>query len=234
MTDIFQEVEEDLRRERLKRLWDRFGLYVIAAAVLVVVVTAGWRGWVAWETARERAAGERFAAALADASGPGGAAALQEIADGGPAGYALLARFRLATAEADAGETEAAVAAFRAIAQDGSVDDVYRDLARVRAGQVLLDAGDPEAARAEVAMLAERQTGPFTFAAREVTGLAAWSAGDLSEARRWFEGLEGAGTVPADLRGRARLMLTLIDGALPRAADGEGAGAATDTGEMTQ
>ncbi len=45
MSDIFREVDEDLRREQFKRLWDRFGTYVIGLAVLIVVVTAGYRGW---------------------------------------------------------------------------------------------------------------------------------------------------------------------------------------------
>ena len=43
MADIFNEVEQDLRREQMKRLWDRIGIYVIAVAVLVVAITGGWR-----------------------------------------------------------------------------------------------------------------------------------------------------------------------------------------------
>ena len=52
MADIFREVDEDLKREQFKRLWDRFGIYAIIAAVLVVALTGGWRGYLAWEQSR--------------------------------------------------------------------------------------------------------------------------------------------------------------------------------------
>ena len=45
MSDVFKEVDEDLRREQLKSIWDRFGAYIIGAAVLIVVATAGYRLW---------------------------------------------------------------------------------------------------------------------------------------------------------------------------------------------
>ena len=37
VSDIFHEVDEEVRREQLKKLWDRYGIYLIALAVLVVV-----------------------------------------------------------------------------------------------------------------------------------------------------------------------------------------------------
>ena len=47
MSDIFQEVDEEVRREQLKKLWDRYGNFVVAALILVVVGVAAWRGY-AW------------------------------------------------------------------------------------------------------------------------------------------------------------------------------------------
>src|SRR5258705_13155680 len=44
VSDIFQEVDEEVRREQLKKLWDRYGAYFIALAVLVVVAVRAWRG----------------------------------------------------------------------------------------------------------------------------------------------------------------------------------------------
>src|SRR6476620_8362432 len=64
MSDIFREVDEDIRREQYKKLWDRFGIYVIGLAVLIVVLTAGYRGWVYWQDRQAQAAGDRFLAAL--------------------------------------------------------------------------------------------------------------------------------------------------------------------------
>ena len=64
MTDIFKEVDEDLRREQFRKLWDRFGPYVIGLAILIVVATAGIRGWDYWQEKQAQATGDRFLAAL--------------------------------------------------------------------------------------------------------------------------------------------------------------------------
>src|SRR3989304_7093838 len=64
MSDILREVEEELRRERYQKLWERYGIYLVGAALVIVVAVAGWRGWE-WYQAREAArAGARFETAL--------------------------------------------------------------------------------------------------------------------------------------------------------------------------
>ncbi|MEM8550860.1 MAG: tetratricopeptide repeat protein [Pseudomonadota bacterium] len=229
MSDIFQEVEEDLRRERLKRAWDRFGIYVIAAAVLIVVVTAGWRIYDAWQTGQARDTGTTFSAALSEAENAqtvSAAQALAEFADGAPAGYALLARFRAATAFAQSGEDTRASEIFAEIAADNSVDSLYRDLATLRLGQTQIDMGDTESARATLAAIAENSGNPFHAAAMEMMGLAAYAAGDNEDARRWFETVESAAGVGPGLQGRARFMLALI-----RQTSGSGDSPETVTGE---
>ena len=40
VSDIFHEVDEEVRREQLKKLWDRYGNYVVAAAFLLVAAVA--------------------------------------------------------------------------------------------------------------------------------------------------------------------------------------------------
>src|SRR5690606_23227947 len=119
MTDIFREIEEDLRHERLKRAWDRYGIYVIAAAVLVVVATAGWRGYEAWRNAQARASGDALVAALAKAEECDSEAAiraLDELIESGSVGSPVLARFRNARELAQVGTAGEAVALFDAIA----------------------------------------------------------------------------------------------------------------------
>ncbi len=58
MSDIFREVDEDIRHEKYRRLWDRFGSWVIAVAVLIVVGTGGYRGWLYWQDTQSQSAGE--------------------------------------------------------------------------------------------------------------------------------------------------------------------------------
>ena len=44
MTDLFREVEEDLRREQFSKLWEKYGAWVIGLAVGIVVLTAAFVG----------------------------------------------------------------------------------------------------------------------------------------------------------------------------------------------
>jgi hypothetical protein len=118
MSDIFREVDEDIRREQIKRLWDRFGIYVLGAAILIVVVTAGWRGWEYWQSRQAAATGDRFLAALQlanDGKHDDAIKAFQSIIDNGSGGYPALARFRVAAEKALAGDKTGAVAEFDAI-----------------------------------------------------------------------------------------------------------------------
>lgn len=213
MSDIFQEVEEDLRRERLKKAWDRYGIFVILTAVLIVAITAGYRGYEAWQTSRARAGGDAFSAVLAAAEttpAETAAAELLGIAGDVPGGYAMLARFRAATAYAAAGDDAQAEKVFAALSTDSEIAQVYRDLAQVRLAQTRLDAEDYAGAEQAAVTIAENAANPFSYAAQEVMGLAAYGRGDRAEAERWFNALQDGASVPRDVAQRARLMLALL------------------------
>lgn len=229
MSDIFQEVDEDLRRERLKRAWDRYGIFVIAAALLIIVITAGYRGYDAWQTGRERAAGDLFVAALADAEETRTTSAAQMLtafAEDAPAGYAMLARFRAATVYAQADQPEQARDMFAALVADSKLKPVYRDIARLRLAQIELDLGETDAARQTVAVMAEDPNNPYSASAQELMGLIAYAANDMAGAQRWFKTVRDGANVPPGLRARARFMVSLITQSTDTAAASD-----ADTGE---
>ena len=209
MADFFNEVEQVLRREQMKRLWDRIGIYGIAVAVLVVAITGGWRAYVAWQDSRAAESGDLFVAALKlseDGDHAAAATALNDLAASSGAGYKLLARFRAATELSLAGDTAGSMAEFDAIAGDGALATVYRDLARIRAAYVALGTGEG--------------TGPWRQAAREVTGLAAYAAGDTTVAIQRFEQIVADTTGARDYVEQAEMMLALLIGSgAPAAAE---------------
>ena len=134
MTDIFNEVDEEVRREQLKKLWDRYGTYLIALCVLVVIGVGAWRGYQWWQGKQAERSGAAFqqAVELAEAGKHQQAeAAFAKLAADGTAGYRALARLRQA-AELAPTDRAAAVKAYDEIAADGSASQVIRDLATVR------------------------------------------------------------------------------------------------------
>jgi len=97
VSDIFTEVDEEVRREQLKKLWERYGNYVVAAVILVIAAGAAWRGYDYWQIRKAAETGAAYdaAARLAEEGKHGEAeAAFAKIAVDGTSGYRVLARLR--------------------------------------------------------------------------------------------------------------------------------------------
>jgi hypothetical protein len=210
VSDVFQEVDEEVRREQLKKLWDRYGHFVVAAAFLVVAGIAGWRGYDWWETKKAAESGAAFEAAssLAEAGKHGEAeAAFARIAADGTSGYRSLARLREA-AELAAIDAKAALAAYEKIAADGASGPVLADLASLRAGAILIDAGAFEEARMKLEPLTGNDR-TFRHTAREFLVLAAWKAGDITLGKRWIDMIMTDLQTPSATRTRVEMLVAL-------------------------
>jgi len=210
VSDIFQEVDEEVRRERLKKLWDNYGHFFIAACILIVLGVGAWRGYQWWETKKAVEASAKFDAAsqLAEQGKPAEAeAAFAQLAREGAAGYRNLARLREAAVLADR-DPKAAVAAYDAIARDSAVGQPLQDLAIVRAGLILVDT----APLSELTQRLEPAAGagaPFRSTARELLALSALRAGDAAGVKRWTDLIINDQETRADLRARAEMLVTL-------------------------
>jgi hypothetical protein len=214
MSDIFHEIEEDLRRERMARVWKRFGPLIVACAVLIVLGVSGWRGWQWYSAKQAEETGGRYEAALALArTGKAAEAetALRAMIPDSPDGYELLARFRAATELAET-DKAAAAARFEEIAQDISVPAQTRDLARIRAAVLLVDTGSQADVASRVEPLAVAGNN-WRHSAREILALAAWKAGDVENTRRWAQELISDPETPGGARARGQLLLDLTGAA---------------------
>src|SRR5688572_28680334 len=200
---IFREVDEELRGDRLRALWKRFGPYIIGAAVAVVLVVTVNEGWKWWQESNAARSSDQFYAALelAEAGDVAGAqAALNEVAAQGTGDYPTRARFRQASLLAKEGNTEAAIAAYDALAT-AQTNPRLRELALVLAGSLLVDSGDVAAVQQRVGGLAV-EGHPMRNAAREAIGLAQYKAGDLNGALATLQQIMLDGTAGEDVQGR--------------------------------
>ncbi len=211
MADIFHEIDEDIRRERLKKLWGRFGPYLLALAVLIVAGIGGWRGYEYWQLQKAAEASTQFEAALAlaDAGNQAEAeAAFAKIAESaGTAAYRTMASLRQAAALAQS-DPKTAVTIFDAVAADGAAGRNFQDLAGVRAGFILVDTASFD----DMTRRLEPLTGPqrtFRHSARELLALSAWRAGNQAEARRWSDLIVNDAESPVGMRQRMEALLAL-------------------------
>jgi hypothetical protein len=208
MSDIFREIDEELRRDNIAKLWERYGQYLVGLAVFIVLITAGIVGWREYQLRGQRAESVRYAAAMELAQKNELTRAADDFAalarsSGG--GQATLARLQEAALRARGGDEAAAVAAYKAIGQDGSVDTVYRDLAALLAALHELHSGDPKAIIGEIAGLTSPGN-PWRPSAFEITALAHLRAGERNQARDIYKSLADDLTAPQGLRARAAEM----------------------------
>ena len=92
MSDIFREVEEDVRRRRLEQFWKYYGNYVIALVVLVLLGVGGWQLWLRHEAQERDKDSIAFVAAQRITTPREAEACFADLAKTATGGYGLLAK----------------------------------------------------------------------------------------------------------------------------------------------
>ena len=211
---FFREVNQELRQDQAKALWTRYGPAAIAIAVAVVLGTSLWVAWDYWSQTRANNSGDAYSQALSlarEGRTDEATAALQQLEADGYGAYPVLARMRGATVLAEAGDFAGAVAAFDSVAADRVVPESIRDMAKLRAGLLLVDHGSYADVSARVEALTS-ETNTLRHSAREALALSAWKEGRFSDAATLFGQISDDQQAPANMRQRAELMSELIRG----------------------
>jgi len=211
VSELFDEVDEEVRRDQLKKLWDQYSIYIIAGAFLIIAGVGGWRGYQYLEAQKAAEAGAAFdkAVELSEQNKHAEAeAAFNDLAAKAPWGYRMLARMR-AAAEVATRDPQAAAKMYDDIADDRSIEAEQRDLARVRAAGLLLDKSTYPNMLARLEASAA-PGGTFRHTARELLALSAWRANDAAAARKWLDLIAGDGETPPSLRSRAEALQAML------------------------
>ena len=215
MSEIFREVDEEVRKDRALEIWKRYGRLFIGAAVGIVVATAAWQGWSAWSLAERQADAARYLVGLELAGAGRWDAAEAEFAalaaDGG-AGYRDLAQLQRAAALINASDIAAGVRIYDEFASGAGRDSALRDLATVLAALAVLDTADQGEIDRRLAQLLD-EAGPWRFSALELSGLSALRHGDEAAARTMFARLTDDPETPQAMRARAAEVLAALGGA---------------------
>jgi hypothetical protein len=211
VADIFHEVDEEVRREQLKKLWDRYSIHLVAAAVLIVAGIGAWRGYEYWIAKKAAAAGAAFEAALtlsSDAKYAEAEAAFAKLAVDAPSGYRLLSRMRAAGALSQVKPAEA-IKAYDELSADPSLGTTWQDIAALRAGMLMLDTAPLADMRKRLDPLTEPSRSS-RHTARELLALSAWRNHDLAAAKRYLDMIGADAESPIGTRARTDVLSGLI------------------------
>jgi hypothetical protein len=211
--NLLQEIDEDLERQKLEALWKRYGAWVIAAAVVVVLATAGYTAWHAWHVQQEQKATAALIGILSASSTDTGKqiTALQSFAQKNRGrAPALFAQLQAAGIAAKAGDEKQAVSLYDAVANDSGADPAFRQLADLMAVQAQMDDGDPVVLQKRLQPLLA-DNAPWRYSAMEDEGFLALRAGDKAKAKQVFTELAQDAGVPPGIAARATDMARFID-----------------------
>jgi len=212
VSDIFREVDEEVRRAQLQKLWERYGIYVVAACVLLLVAVGAWRAYEWFETKKAAEAGAAFEAAVSlvdQGKHQEAEEAFAKLAADSTASYRMLAKFREAAAQTRR-DPKPAIVIYDQLAADRGLTPVLQDLAALRAGTILVDTAPFD----EIKRRLEPLTAPdraFRHSARVMLALAAWRAQDLTAVRYWSEMILADAETPTGARGQIQMLLALSD-----------------------
>jgi len=210
LSDIFREVEEEVRRERFEQIWKQYGDYIIAGIALIVIAVAGFELWQRYEANQKLKASETFIAAQQLAIGGNfnqASAAFAVVAKDAPDGYAKMARLSQAGVLEVSGQRNEALMVFKSIAKDD--DGLIGDVARLRAGWILAVDGPRADMDSLLAPLTD-PTSPWRFSAREIIAYADFHAGLNSKAQKEFQDVANDKDASQTLRRRCGAMATFL------------------------
>jgi hypothetical protein len=210
--DIFKEVEEDLRREQLARLWDRYGVYALAVAAVIILMVGAFNGWRWYQDKLASENGTTFFQATTLAGAQKYAEArdvLTKLGKDAPAGYRSLARLETAALHAKEGRKADAIAVYDQLAADSSVDGVLKDFARIQGAALRLDEAEPAEITRRLDKL-DADSNPWRYSARELLALSAYRSGNTAESEKLFTRILSDPFAPAEMRRRAESMLALL------------------------
>ncbi len=209
---LFREVDEEMRREQIAKVWQRYGNVFVGLSIGIVLAVAGIKGWQWWERNQAEKAGSSYFAAATlqdDKQSEQALVAFEALAKGNHTGYATLARFRVADAMAAEGKRDEAVKAYDALAADTSLDQSLRDVARVRAAYLLADTASANALTQRLSGL-DAAGNPWRDVVNEIVALASYRAGDYADADRRMNEIMASPDLTPAARQRAQIFLQVL------------------------
>jgi hypothetical protein len=209
---LFQEIEEDLNRQKMEALWKRYGVWVMAFAAAVILGTSGVTAWDSWRAQQQQTATAGLADILSNSAGDDSKEieALETFASKNRGEtQSALARLHAAALAAKNGDTKKAVGIYDELAGDTKADPAFRQLADLYSVQAQMDGGDPVALQLRLNPLMA-DNAPWRYATMETSAFLALHAGDKAKAKQLFIELSQDNGAPQTLAARADDMARFI------------------------
>ncbi|MEQ1755116.1 MAG: tetratricopeptide repeat protein [Micropepsaceae bacterium] len=215
MSDVFQEVEEEYRRQQMAKIWEKYWIPIVGGAFALVLAVAAYQGWNYWRTEQGLASSRAFDAAVKELDADDRKAAAERFAklgDKAVGGYAMLSRLHEAAIRGQAGDISGAQKVYDAVVESTS-DPLFSDLARLRSAVLTVETASLDETRKRLDPVIAG-SGPWRAAAIEILAYSTWRAGKKDDAIKLYDQLLALVGAPEKTQRRAKEMKALLEGGL--------------------
>lgn len=207
---FIHEVNEEIRQERMRALWGRYGPIALGITLFLIAVTGIYQIYSSWQAGKADRMGEMLVQAISlkeKGDFQKSFQLLEQLKAEGSYIYPILASMEEANLKQKQGDFRGAVNIFDQIADDARTPKELQSVALLRAVYILIDVGTLEEVKSRV----EKLKGTTMEASGlEALGLTEWKAGLLENAKATFTEVLAKGS-SIQLATRARMMLELIN-----------------------
>lgn len=211
LTDAFiQEVDEDVKNDSLKALWDKYGLFVIAFVVIAVSAAVSFDRLQAWRTALSQRKTEAYVAATSlGTTAEEKIGNLQQISKDNQGLFSDFAKLQIANLLLADGKQDEALTALEKLANEKEVNKEVKHIALMKLATYRVDTmGKDEFAALLQPVLAENNS--WTPMAQDLLAMSAIQNGDIETAREIYTKLLKIKDLPENFRNKVQDMLASI------------------------
>ena len=206
MADIFDEIDEELKRDQMQVLWARYGKIIIAVVASIVVIVGVRQGFTAWKISKSETSAEIYQQSLRSDDVTD---ALRANHDDLAEGYRMLSQFQIAAEYASRDNNELAEKVYLEIAADKSIDPIYQQAATLLSIMVAPEDADLNLLLGRLSDM-ETLTGPWQAMALETGAGVALRLGDQNLAIAKYKKLAEMNDIPVGMRQRADRILAIL------------------------
>lgn len=205
---FLREVDDAVRAGDLQSYWKKYGLWTIGA---IVAGLLAFGGYIVWQNQRQHAAerqGEQFIDAMDKiraGDDKGAQVILAKLTKADQPGYRAMAQLVQANLAGEKNDIKTANAIYAKVIADGSLPDIFRNLALIRKTANEFDTLPPQKVIDQLKPLAEPGN-PWFGSAGEMTALAYMKMGKNELAGPIFAQISKQTDLPETLRARAQQM----------------------------
>ena len=134
MADIFDEVSEELKQDKLIQTWKKYSKIIITLILLIIISLVSYQSYLIWKKNKIEEISEQYFEALEKLENKNyskSQSLFLKNAQNHKNGYKMLSLFGLAESNYQNGKIDEMIMNYKAIYDDESIGIYYRDLSRI-------------------------------------------------------------------------------------------------------